>query len=352
MNILLLGGTGVMGEVMLPMLSELSHSLTVTSRVSRVGNASVRYVKGNAHNLGFLKEIISSANWDCVIDFMVYTTEEFEERIELLLNSTNQYVFLSSSRVYADENTPLKESSNRLLDVSNDLTFLNTDEYPLSKARQENILFKCKLTNWTIIRPYITYADNRLQLLVFEKEGWLYRALKGRHIVLPKELMNKYTTMTSGEDVARAIVSILGRDEAFSRVFHITNPTPVKWKDVLNIYLDGFELTCGSRPKVKYQSLNDFYKYNSKFPVEYDRNYNRVFDNSNISQFINVDSFLDISQDLKCKLCDFLKEPGFKNINWKAEAYKDRAASEHTPLFEINGIKNKLKYVVFRYLAN
>ena len=40
----------------------------------------------------------------------------------------------------------------------------------LQKAREENLLLKSDSRNWTIIRPYITYYDERLQLGVFEKK--------------------------------------------------------------------------------------------------------------------------------------------------------------------------------------
>jgi hypothetical protein len=111
---------------------------------------------------------------------MIYTTQSFKERVNFLLDATSQYVFFSSSRVYADSEIPITEDSSRLLDVSQDKKFLSTDEYSLAKARQENILRKSKRKNWTIIRPYITYSENRLQLGILEKEEWLYRALQGR----------------------------------------------------------------------------------------------------------------------------------------------------------------------------
>lgn len=53
---------------------------------------------------------------------------------------------------------------------------LSIDEYAITKAHQENLLINSKNKNWTIIRPYITYSEQRLQLGTFEKEDWLYRA--------------------------------------------------------------------------------------------------------------------------------------------------------------------------------
>ena len=51
-------------------------------------------------------------------------------------------MFLSSSRVYASQESPIREDSMRLLDVSHDSIYLKTDEYALAKARQEDILRK------------------------------------------------------------------------------------------------------------------------------------------------------------------------------------------------------------------
>ena len=94
--------------------------------------------------------------------------------------------------------TPITENSPRLLDVVHDIEYLKTDEYALSKARQEDILRKNRNNNWTIIRPYITYSGQRLQLGIYEKEQWLYRALQNKPIVFPEELRNNLTTLTWG----------------------------------------------------------------------------------------------------------------------------------------------------------
>lgn len=45
-----------------------------------------------------------------------------------------------------------------------------------------------------------------------------------------------------------------------------------------------------------------------------------------------------------------LTNPEFKHINWKAEALKDKICKEHAHLNEILGLKNKIKYIIYRYL--
>ena len=53
----------------------------------------------------FLQTILLEP-WDTIVDSMIYTTQSFKERANLLLDATSQYAFLSSYRVYADSEIP------------------------------------------------------------------------------------------------------------------------------------------------------------------------------------------------------------------------------------------------------
>ena len=184
MEILVLGGTGAIGAHLVSLLSNIGgHNLFVTTRRKMLNERNVTYLVGNAHDESFMSELLKR-HYDAIVDFMSYKTSEFQHRYKKYLEATSQYVFLSSARVYADCGKSLiTEKSPRLLDVCKDEAYLKTDEYALTKARQENLLLSSNKNNWTIIRPYITYSEKRLQLGVLEKEYWLYRALHGRTIV-------------------------------------------------------------------------------------------------------------------------------------------------------------------------
>ena len=221
-SILLLGGTGAMGNHLVQILSDDGYEVYVTSRTPRESNLRTTYLLGNAHDDAFLDSLLVLREWDAIVDFMIYNSTEFAHRVNRLLTACKQYVFLSSSRVYADSKEPITENSPRLLDVCTDAEYLLTDEYALSKAREEDILLTSHHKNWTIIRPYITYGEFRLQLGVLEKDYWLYQALHNRTIVFSKDIASKVTTLTYGYDVARGIAAILGKEEALSEIFHIT----------------------------------------------------------------------------------------------------------------------------------
>lgn len=348
MKVLVLGGTGAMGTHLVDLLISDGFEVAVTSRTRNGTNDTLRYIQGNAQDDVFIKNVLRE-KWDIIVDFMVYSTVNFQRRVKLLLSATSQYVFLSSARVYADSPTLITEESLRLLDVSEDQTFLSTDEYALSKARQENVLMKSDKKNWTIIRPYITYNEDRLQLGVLEKEDWLYRALHGRTIIFSEDINSKATTLTFGLDVAKGIRSILGNNSAAGEVFHITTSQSVLWKEVLAMYMDTLERHLGYRPKLLLQNLNGFCEWHpAKYQVMYDRMFDRRFDNQKINGYINTSEFSDALTGLKKCLESFLDKPKFRDINWHAEVMRDKIANEYTPLSEMPTLKKKLKYWVFR----
>lgn len=349
MRALVLGGTGAIGKELVTLLSSNGYETYVTSRTKRETRNNIHCLLGNAQDIDFLK-IILDEKWDVIIDFMSYITIDFKDRVDLFLGSTSQYFFLSSSRVYADSKDPITEQSPRLLDVSEDAEFLSTDEYSLSKARQENLLLESGQKNWTIIRPYITYNDYRLQLGVYEKEEWLYRALHGRTIVVSEEISSRKTTMSYGGDVATGIMSLVNKENALGEIFHITVNECLSWNEILNIYLNVLQNHLGYKPQVLFVGMNSFPKYGiAKYQIKYDRLFDRHFNNNKISSYCDVDSFKSIAEGLQTSLTNFLKNPVFLPINWRIEAEHDRLTGEQTALTEIMNFKKIIVYFIYRY---
>ncbi|EKO3621486.1 hypothetical protein P0F04_003281 [Vibrio metschnikovii] len=351
MKILVLGGTGAMGVHLVRILVEQGHEVFVTSRHRSGIFDNVNFIQGNAHNLDFLSGLLNQG-WGAIVDFMVYNTPEFQWRYFLILGATKQYFFISSSRVYANSDEPLKETSPRLLDVIEDKDYLNTDEYALTKARQENLLFESGRKNWTIIRPYITYDDERLQLGVLEKEDWLYRVLQGRSIVVSKDIQHRNTTLTSGQDVARSICALIGKESALGEAFHITNNQSITWRQVLEVYQRVLS-EHGLNVNIVEQELEVFLAWRKgKYQIIYDRLFNRTFNNEKINRFTSTANFISPQQGLEQCLANFInnKSCSFHSIDWREEALKDRAVRESTSLTEISGMKQKIKYQLFKNL--
>lgn len=352
MRILLLGGTGAIGSELTKLLvNDTYDEIGITSR-NRTGTSGlIHYYTGDAHDPLFINSILETG-WDIIVDFMVYSTPQFIERYQKLLNNCNHYVFISTSRVYANAEGSITETSPRLLDVSTDKDYLATDEYALTKARQEDVLINSKLSNWTIIRPYITYGPNRLQLGVFEKEAWLYRAMKGRTIVFSSDIATKLTTLTSGVDVARGLHAIIGLKDVQSEAFHIATEEAVTWEQVLSIYLDELHNVYG-KVKCELVSLNELRRIHaSKYQVLYDRQYDRVFNSIKIKRYMKDHEFIPLELGLRNSVKEQLLFPRFGQIDWRLEARKDIITGERAAFNELKSAKVMAKYLASRYLNN
>lgn len=349
MNILVLGGTGAMGCPLVRILAQ-NNRVYVTSRSVRESEENIVYIQGNAKDHEFLKQVLDMFMWDAVIDFMVHSEEGLKKNLSLFLDNCKQYVFISSARVYAQSEDPIKETNPRLLDVTNDNQYLQTNEYALAKAREENLLLNSGKKNFTIIRPSITYNTHRLQLGVLEKENWLYRALHGRSIVFSEDINDKLTTMTLGNDVSMGIASIVGQEKAYGETFHVTYPKSLLWSDVLNIYQNVLKEHLGHEVPIVMTRKSTNLKFKWRiYQVIYSRYFNRTFDNTKIAQYTDISKFTTPEQGLYDCLKEFLKNPTFLPISWDLEAVNDRVAKEFTPLREIPRIGNKMTYICYRY---
>jgi nucleoside-diphosphate-sugar epimerase len=354
MRILLLGGTGAMGIHLVNILSsKTANEVWVTSRSNGDSQKkNVIYVKGNARDDCFLYPLIENQKFDVIEDFMTYRFEQLANRLPILLAATKQYVFLSSARVFSSVELPIKESSPRLLEVCHDEEYLATEEYSLAKAREEDLFKNQTSRNYTIVRPYITYSENRLQLGVLEKEDWLYRTLKGRSIVFSRDIAEKFTTLTYGYDVSSAIEKLIGNDRAVGESINVMHTEAVKWGEILSLYVTLLAELTGKTPRVVMTdtAINLHYP-DRKWQVLYDRCLDRKFNTEKLMSIIGQHQFVDIKTGLKMALEGFLKHPSYRNIDWKAEAIRDKMSGDVASIMEIPGKKMKLKYLYWRFLC-
>lgn len=306
---LVLGGTGAMGVFLVDILSKKDDwEVYVTSRQMHQDHGNIHYLIGNARDCQFMDGILSES-YDVIVDFMNYGYDEFMLSAGKLVSSTKHYIFLSSSRVYASSEKPLKETSPRLLDVTEDKEFLATQRYALRKARQENKLNSLSYKNYTIVRPYITYSNDRLQLGIYEKEQWLRRIMNDKPVIIRREILSHTTTLTFGYDVAIGIFSLMNSEKPDGSAVHIVSEEIKKWDDILRLYM---EVLCdeGFRPEIyvsdNISEIEELYEggYNTK----YDRLYDRAFCNKTAEKLCGHIDYLDMDTGLRRCLHNFINK--------------------------------------------
>lgn len=305
-KVLVLGGTGAMGVYLIPKLVERGCNVTCVSLDDRKSDdPNLTYIKGNAKDDSFREQLLAPG-WDCIVDFMIYGTPEFKKVHRSFLEKTEQYIYLSSYRVYANEEHPIRETSPRLLDVSTDPTFIASEDYSLYKARGEEILKASGFDNWTAIRPAITFSKRRFQLVTLEADLVVGRTFAGKKLVLPDAALEVEATMSWAGDVAEMIARLCFNKKALGEVFTVSTAEHNKWGKVADIYHDliGLEyipVTVDEYVELYGGTPRQNWVY---WQLAYDRLFDRIVDNSKILEFTGMkqSELMPLAEGLKREL--------------------------------------------------
>ena len=289
-KILIIGGTGNMGRPLVKSLAEGGHNVSVVCR-RKVGEEDIRrlasngggYYFGDAKDRKFMASVLTQ-HYDAIVDFCIYSSDEFRERMGTFLDMTDQYVCLSSAAVYADIPTPKNESSPRYMEV--DPPQKGTAKwnwYCYEKARMEDLLFNSCKRNWTIVRPGITMNANHVGWGLWWNDDWLGRIIRGRRVVVERDILDFRFSLSSGAQVASLIGSVIGNAKAFGEVFNVCSSEVWTWKELLEAFRSVFskhELEL----KVAYVNSRDVLRTNPGTEYVYSRArlLDRVFDNAKI----------------------------------------------------------------------
>ncbi len=348
-KILLLGGTGALGVYMAPELLSMGYQVYITSRKPHKSNErNLIYLTGNAKDMAFIRPLLEQ-KFDAIVDFMIYKTPEFEARYMELLDATPHYLFLSSYRVYGDNHgKPITEESPRLLDSVQDEEYLATDEYGLTKARQENLLRASGRKNFTILRPAITYSKERFQLGTMEAAEFLKRALAGKAVIFPRQMLDKQATMSWAGDVGRMMARLVFNEKAMGETFTVSTAEHHTWREVMNYYVELLDM------KVK---LVDLSVYAEVFPrpyqIKYDRMLDRVVDNTKALEATGMrqEDLMPLKDGLKIELTNFSKAPKYTGNTDRSDKMIDELTRSRVKEFWLK-VRNKLLRPVKNMLDN
>lgn len=325
---LLLGGTGAMGVYLQDELVSIGWDVLVTSRNSRTSRSNVTFLKGNAKDPAFLKAL-SKERYDVVIDFMTWTLDDFKDVMPVLLEMAGQYVFLSSYRVFAYAPV-ITETSPKLLNSCPDKRYVKSDEYAIVKACEENQLRDSGVSNWTIVRPAITYSKERFQLGTLEAHEWFWRAFKGFPVPMAQEILEKECTLTWGHDVARMIARLLGNPAAYGEDFNVSTSKHQSWQKVLSVYRSIFDFDVRVVPLEIYERYCCWGDSRLGYcpQLRYDRLVDRILDNSKVLAVTGIDEceLASTNEGLFSEFYRFVDNPTFPaGISAYAQGGLDRA---------------------------
>ena len=280
-RVLVLGSTGAMGQYIVPYLADMGYQVTAVSlKDEKPCRDNVTCIKGDFKDEEFF-ELLLSQEFDGIVDFMTYP--HFEPYYRRLLDHTKHYIFLSSCRVYADEEWPVKETSPRLLDVSTDEKLQASNDYCIHKAKSENLLNESEYSNWTIVRPATTFSRMRFQLVTLEAKNIAGRAMKGKKVVLPIQAKDIPATLSWAGDVSMMIAKLLFNEQAMRETYNVCSAEYKTWGEIADYYKNILGLEAVWVDKEDYlRIINPEVPTRVRWQLEYARMFHRITDNSKV----------------------------------------------------------------------
>lgn len=284
-KVLILGATGAMGKYLIPKLVERGYDIDAVALDEYDFGCQINFIKAQAKDFEFRTELLKN-KYDGIVDFLIYPTADLALYLPELLESTGHYIYLSSYRIYDNAETPIKETSPRLIDNAGDVLLRNSDDYSIYKARGENILKSWNRKNWSIIRPAITYSFLRYQLVTLEAPLTVGRAKLGKTVVLPESAKNIQATMSWGGDVAEMIARLLFNEKAYGETYTVSTSEHHTWGEIADYYKDICDLNAIWIDQTDYLKIVvegfERFPYTGSWQLIYDRLFDRIIDNSKV----------------------------------------------------------------------
>ena len=282
-RVLLIAGGGTLGSYAAEELLRQGCKVDVIALEPLISyNQDLTYIQARVDD-ALLQGLFAQHHYDAIVDFIHYPdAQAYEARGRLLMENTDHLIFLSSYRVYADQEHPLRENSPQLFDVCGDEYFLANEKYAVPKSRIERFLRASEYKNWTIVRPMISFSHFRLDLVTLGAHLLLVRSRKNKKIILPEGARQQTAGLTWAGNSGRMIARLALSDKTFCQDYIIGTDENMTWQQAADIYT---ELLGSQFVWVDTQDYADCVhgdNYNSRCILLHDRVYNRRVDNSKV----------------------------------------------------------------------
>lgn len=225
MNILFIGGTGIISSACTQVALDRGWTVTVLNR-GRSGPPpdGCRHLRADVRDRAQADAALGQATFDAVLDFMAFVPEHVETAIDLFADRCAQYVFISSASAY--QTPPAKLPVTEKTPLDNPFWAYSRDKIACEARLRDEMKRGFPVT---IVRPSHTYGRQR-----FPFDGGytvLHRIRRGKPVVLPGDGTSVWT-LTHARDFAVGLLGLLGQSAALGEAFHITNDEWLTWNGI------------------------------------------------------------------------------------------------------------------------
>jgi nucleoside-diphosphate-sugar epimerase len=286
MNILIIGGTGLISTPITRMLLEQGHTVTHFNRGNKHDEfPDVQTIVGDRTDYEASKNLLGNQTFDCVIDMVCYKPDDAKSVVETFQGKVGHYVFCSTVDVYTKPapRYPITEDAPRQPSKE----FM----YAYDKARCEEIFstaYEQSKFPVTVIRPAYTYREGAGILHTF---GWstdyLGRVRAGKPIITHGD-GNSFWVACHADDVARAFVSAVGKTQTMGKSYHVAGEEWLTW----NQYHETVAEALGCElPEIVHIPTDVLYKLapEQSFWTKVNFQFNNIFDNTKAKEDLNFE---------------------------------------------------------------
>lgn len=354
MEILLLGGTGTLSSAVLSNALDKGYNVTVMNRGSK-NNALPDTVKtiicDFTDNEGLCKTFCHQ-RYDVVVDFLSRTPVDIERVYSVFKDNCKQYIFISSACVYrrASEDFPLIENSPKP----------NRDwSYNILKYESEQKLIelsKDSQSYYTIVRPYITYDDERIPIGISPAYRFCRTIIERIRVGKPWFVWddgNAITTLTYAAEFAYGVVGLFFNAKAVNTDFHITSGYQYSQLEVINTIFKKLDRTANVVNIPSCEIVRILPEY--KGILLGDRALSAVFDNSKIKDAVPDLRFAVSLEKGLDKVFSYWERLDTYDYDYKFDARIDKLISTYG--VKVGYVKypgssrcTRLIYMAYRYL--
>ena len=344
MNILVIGGTGILSTDLVKTSLDNGYEVYMLNRGKRSGllDSRAHLIKGDIRNesVDALAGKLNVVSFGVVVDFLTMELKHLEKMKQLLsLIDYRQYIFISSATAYETNGDSI---------ITEDTNIGNEQwDYAFNKSKCEWDLEKTDI-NYTIIRPYVTYSKTRIPFQFYDYRYYtiIKRIVDDKPFPLINGGKNK-CTITHTIDFANILVKLFLNPKAYRQAFHITDRKVYTW---LEVYQKLCEL-LGKNPCVVDISLDEAKKLLKPYYKELsgDKAKDMVFDSKKVIEAVGGYDFnVSLAEGLKMSIDYFSENISAQALSVEYDANLDYAVKCKKYKKRLKPIcsQNKLKYFV------
>lgn len=297
-SILILGGTGTIST---PITERLARDLNTKVTVINRGHhnetlpESIEVLIGDLNHVDQIKGLLQDRHFDTVIDFILFTPQQAQQRLDLFEGKTDQFIFISTVACLDHEHhlvlNELTPRGNRF------------SQYGQNKAACEAFFlnaYQSKGFPVTIIRPAQTYSGPRIPLSVKGKGCWpvIQRMIDHKEVLIHGDGESVWAS-THAEDFATGFIPLIGRQESLGEIIQIMNPASHTWNEVYRILAELLQVEL--RPiYVTSDRLAQVPDYDFKTSIQGDKMFSCLYDISKLKRFVpDFDPQISLRDGLK-----------------------------------------------------